>query len=72
VRFTALLHHITVDLLKQSYIALKHDAAPGTDGVTWQAYGENLDAKLKALHDRIHKGSYRARGPTFRRRIRVT
>ena len=59
VRFTALLHHITVDLLKQSYIALKRDAAPGTDGVAWQAYGENLDAKLKALHDRIHKGSYR-------------
>ena len=52
---------ITVDLLKQSYIALKRDAAPGTDGVTWQAYGENLDVKLKALHDRIHKGSYRTR-----------
>jgi len=39
VRFTALLHHITIDLLKQSYIALKHDAAPGIDGVTWQSYG---------------------------------
>jgi RNA-directed DNA polymerase len=61
VRFTALLHHITVDLLKQSYTALARDAAPGIDGVTWQAYGENLDTKLKALHDRIHKGSYRAR-----------
>jgi hypothetical protein len=61
VRFTALLHHITVDLLKQSYIAVKRDAAPGTDGVTWQAYGETLDEKLKALHDRIHKGSYRTR-----------
>jgi RNA-directed DNA polymerase len=61
VRFTALLHHITVGLLTQSYHALKRDAAPGTDGVTWQAYGENLDEKLKALHDRIHKGSYRAR-----------
>jgi RNA-directed DNA polymerase len=53
VRFTALLHHITVDLLTQSYNALKRDAAPGIDGVTWQAYGENLDEKLKALHDRI-------------------
>ena len=61
VRFTALLHHITVDLLKQSYIALKRDAAPGIDGVTWRTYGENLEAKLKDLHDRIHKGSYRAR-----------
>lgn len=61
VRFTALLHHITVDLLKQSYIALKRDAAPGIDGVTWRSYGGNLEAKLKDLHDRIHKGSYRAR-----------
>ena len=49
VRFTALLHHITADLLKQSYLALVRDAAPGTDGVTWQAYGENLDDKLKNL-----------------------
>jgi RNA-directed DNA polymerase len=61
VRFTALLHHITFDLLKQSYLSLERDSAPGIDGVTWQAYGENLEAKLTALHDRIHKGSYRAR-----------
>ena len=61
MRFTALLHHITVDLLKQSYLALVRDAAPGIDGVTWQAYGENLEDKLKNLHERIHKGSYRAR-----------
>ena len=61
VRFTALLHHITVDLLKQSYLALERDSAPGIDGVTWQAYGEDLEEKLTDLHDRIHKGSYRAR-----------
>src|SRR5580700_4659679 len=61
VRFTALLHHITVDLLRQSYLALKHDAAPGIDGVTWQSYGENLEEKLKDLHERVHRGSYRAR-----------
>jgi RNA-directed DNA polymerase len=61
VRFTALLHHITVDLLKQSYLALERDSAPGIDGVTWQAYGENLEEKLTDLHDRMHKGSYRAR-----------
>src|SRR5215831_13146094 len=40
VRFTALLHHITVDLLKRSYFALERDSAPGIDGVTWQVYGE--------------------------------
>ena len=61
VRFTALLHHITTDLLKQSYLALTRDAAPGTDGVTWQAYGENLEEKLKDLHEGVHRGSYRAR-----------
>src|SRR6267154_5088730 len=50
--FTALLHHITTDLLKRSYLALARDAAPGIDGVTWQAYGEFLEEKLKDLHDR--------------------
>src|SRR5580693_7288123 len=63
VRFTALLHHITTNLLKRSYLALARDAAPGIDGVTWQAYGESLEEKLKDLHDRVHRGSYRARRP---------
>src|SRR5262252_4493032 len=61
VRFTALLRHLTVDLLTRSYFALERDSAPGIDGVTWQAYGENLEEKLTRLHDRMHKGSYRAR-----------
>ena len=43
VRFTALLHHNTTDLLKRSYFALARDAAPGIDGVTWRAYGESLE-----------------------------
>ncbi len=60
VRFTALLHHINVELLERSYYALKRDAAPGIDGVTWQAYGERLEQSLLELHERIHKGSYRA------------
>lgn len=59
-RFTALLHHITVELLEQSYNALQRRAAPGIDGVTWRAYGENLEEKLTALHSQIHRGSYRA------------
>jgi RNA-directed DNA polymerase len=61
VRFTALLHHITIDLLKQSYLSLERDSASGIDGVTWQTYGENLEEKLKELHDKVHRGSYRAR-----------
>ena len=60
VRFTALLHHITIDLLRQSYSALKHDAAPGIDGETWQSYGEKLEEKLKDLHERVHRSSYRS------------
>jgi group II intron reverse transcriptase/maturase len=61
VRFTALLHHITIELLEQSYFALKRNSAPGIDGVTWQAYGEDLEEKLTDLHARIHRGGYRAR-----------
>jgi group II intron reverse transcriptase/maturase len=61
VRFTALLHHITVGLLERSYYALKRNSAPGIDGVTWQAYGEDLEAKLTELHARVHWGGYRAR-----------
>ena len=60
VRFTALLHHITVDLLRRSYLSLERNSAPGIDGVTWQAYGENLEEKLKDLHERVHRGSYPA------------
>ena len=59
-RFTALLHHLTVELLEQSYYGLNRKAAPGIDGVTWRAYGEDLEENLPALHERIHRGSYRA------------
>jgi len=55
VRFTALLHHITIDLLKRSYLSLERDSAPGIDGVTWQTYGENLEEKLEDLHDKVHR-----------------
>lgn len=59
-QFTALLHHVTPELLKASYRALKRKAAPGMDGVTWESYGENLEANTSALHARLHNGSYRA------------
>ncbi len=61
LRFTALLHHVTVDLLRDSYAALKRDACPGVDDVTWQEYGVNLEVRLKDLHDRVHSGRYRAK-----------
>jgi RNA-directed DNA polymerase len=59
-RFTALLHHVTTERLRDSYYALRRDAAPGVDGVTWQEYEPDLDEKLADLHRRIHRGTYRA------------
>jgi len=60
-RFTALLHHVSVDRLRAAYWALKPKAAPGVDGVTWQDYGQDLEANLQDLHGRVHRGSYRPR-----------
>jgi group II intron reverse transcriptase/maturase len=60
-RFTNLMHHITVDLLRESYKSLKRDAAPGVDNVTWREYGENLEGHLPDLHERVQSGRYRAR-----------
>lgn len=60
IRFTALLHHLTIDLLRESYFALKKNSAAGIDGVTWKAYGSDLEKRLHFLHNQIHKGSYRA------------
>jgi len=59
-RFTALLHHITVQRLRESFYALKRDAAPGVDGVVWKEYLQELDSRLGALHTAVHRGSYRA------------
>ena len=59
-RFTALLHHLTIDLLRESYYALKRSAAPGVDGVSWQQYEQGLEARLAELHGRVHRGAYRA------------
>jgi RNA-directed DNA polymerase len=60
VRFTALLHHVTVNLLRRSYYELKKQAAPGVDGMTWQQYGTGLEERLVDLHARVQRGAYRA------------
>ena len=59
-RFTSLLHHVSVDLLRLSFFALKKDAAPGVDGLAWRDYETNLEGNLEDLHDRVHRGAYRA------------
>jgi RNA-directed DNA polymerase len=58
-KFTALLHHVNIDTLLLAFHALRRRAAPGVDGVTWQAYEADLDCKIADLHDRIHRGAYR-------------
>src|SRR5437870_9766950 len=67
-RFTALLHHIDLDLLRLSFYALKRTAAPGADGVTWQDYEANLESNIQDLHSRVHRGAYRAQ-PSRRKYI---
>jgi RNA-directed DNA polymerase len=59
-RFTALLHHVTVDRLREAFFARKHAAAPGVDGTTWKQYDDGLEDRLHDLHRRIHEGTYRA------------
>jgi len=68
MRFTALLHHMTVDLLRESFYALKRKAAPGVDGVTWHEYETGLEERLVDLHGRVHRGAYRAQ-PSKRKYI---
>jgi len=67
-RFTALLHYVTVDRLRDAFSSLKREAAPGVDGATWQSYMQDLEVKLTRLHEQVHQGTYRAL-PSRRRYI---
>lgn len=58
VRFTALLHHVTLERLTSAYQALEPKAAPGVDGVWWADYGRELEGNLRSLLKRIHQGGY--------------
>src|SRR6185312_13249841 len=57
---TALLHHVSIDVLRAGFFSLKKAAAPGVDGLTWTRYAEDLEANLRDLHARVHRGAYRA------------
>ena len=59
-KLTALTHHISTDLLREAFLTLKRDAAPGVDGLTWQDYEAGLEGNLADLHARVHRGAYRA------------
>ena len=60
-QLTTLLHHITPTALREAYLALKRDAAPGVDGVMWREYGDGLDERLLDLHGHVQRGAYRAK-----------
>ena len=59
-RFTALLHHLTLEILQASFYALQREAAAGVDGVRWEEYENGLTDRIKDLHSRVHRGAYRA------------
>ena len=61
LRFTSLMHHITLELLQDSYDALKHNAAAGVDDETWYSYGEVIEDRLPKLHALVQSGRYRAK-----------
>jgi retron-type reverse transcriptase len=67
-KFTALFHHLSIDLLREAFFTLKRDAAPGVDGLTWSEYRGDLEPRLNDLHARLHRGAYRAQ-PSRRRMI---
>jgi RNA-directed DNA polymerase len=60
-RFTALLHHVSLGRLRRAYWAVRPQAAPGVDGVTWTEYGQDLEANLQDLNGRVQQGRYRAK-----------
>ena len=60
-KFTSLMHHITPDLLRASFFELKKQAAPGIDGERWGDYAIDFEQRIEDLHDRIHRGAYRAK-----------
>ena len=59
-KFTALFHHLSIELLEDSFDELKQNAAPGVDGLTWKDYDADLERNLADLHSRLHRGAYRA------------
>jgi RNA-directed DNA polymerase len=67
-RFTALFHHLSIPMLRTAFFALKRDAAPGIDGLTWRTYEADLDRRIEVLHGQVHRGAYRAQ-PSRRRYI---
>jgi RNA-directed DNA polymerase len=59
-KFTALFHHISIDLLEEAFYELKENAAPGVDRLTWKDYEADFERNIEDLHNRVQRGAYRA------------
>ena len=59
-KFTSLLHHLDPPMLRTAFYALARNAAPGVDGMTWEAYEKDLDHRIEELHGKVQSGAYRA------------
>jgi RNA-directed DNA polymerase len=71
-KFTALFYHLSLPILRTGFFALKREAAPGVDGLTWRDYEADLDRRIEDLHTRVQRGAYRAqpsRRGTYRSRM---
>ncbi len=67
-KFTTLYHHLNIPMLRAAFFALKREAAPGVDGLTWRDYEADLDRRIEDLYARVQRGAYRAQ-PSRRRYI---
>jgi RNA-directed DNA polymerase len=71
-KLTALLHHLSVEVLRASFFELKKFAAPGADEMTWTEYRGGLEENLSNLHTRVQQERierYHRAEPTFRKRM---
>jgi RNA-directed DNA polymerase len=70
-RFTALLHHLSIDLLRETFYAFQRKASPGIDGVRWQEYESGLEDRLTDLLGgvRHRKIEQRSSGQTKRKAL---
>lgn len=60
-RLTALWHHVSdIDRLREASHGLNREAAPGVDGRTWAADGEDLEANRRDVSDRLTRGASHA------------
>jgi hypothetical protein len=62
-RFTSLFYHLSQETLRTAFFALKREAAPGVDGLTWQDYETDLDRREVTCSPAIR--------PSFSQRCRV-